>query len=73
LANIKAHATLLDMVFVPEQQRHLKKFMEGKASIVANLSEEINEEDSSVNKVGVDNFRYPVKNPPFLYFCKGYG
>jgi hypothetical protein len=73
LANIKADATLLNMVFVPEQQRHLKKFMEGKSSIVANLSEEINEEDSSLNKVGVDKFRYPVKNPPFLYFCKGYG
>jgi hypothetical protein len=28
LANIKADATLLDMVFVPEQQRHLKQFME---------------------------------------------
>jgi hypothetical protein len=39
--------------------------MEGKYSIVANLSKEVNEEDSSVNKVGVHNFRYPVKNPPF--------
>jgi hypothetical protein len=47
--------------------------MEGKYSIVANLSEEVNEEDSSVNKVGVHNFRYPVKKSPFLYFCKHYG
>ena len=39
--------------------------MEGKTSIVAILSEEVNEEDSSVNNVGVHNFRYPVKNPPF--------
>jgi hypothetical protein len=39
--------------------------MEGKAYVVANTSEEVNEEDSSVNKVGVHNFRYPVKNPPF--------
>jgi hypothetical protein len=39
--------------------------MEGKASIVDNLSEEVNEEDSYVNKVGVHNFRYPIKNPPF--------
>jgi hypothetical protein len=39
--------------------------MEGKYSIVANLSEEVNEDDSSVNKVGVHNFRYPVKNSPF--------
>jgi hypothetical protein len=30
LANIKEDATLLDMVVVPEQQMHLKQFMEGK-------------------------------------------
>ena len=52
---------------------HLKQFMEGKDYAVANLSEEVNEEDSSVNKVGVHNFRYPVKKSPFLYFCKNYG
>jgi ribonuclease HI len=39
--------------------------MEGKSYVVANLSKEVNEEDSSVNKVGVHNFRYPLKNPPF--------
>jgi hypothetical protein len=65
LANIKEYATLMDMVVVLEQQRHLKQFMEGKSSVVANLSEEVNEEDSSVNKVGVHNFRYPVKSPHF--------
>jgi hypothetical protein len=70
LTNIKADATLLDMVVVPEQQMHQKQFMEGKASVVANLSEEISEEDSSVNSVGVHNFRYPVKNPPFYIFVK---
>jgi hypothetical protein len=59
-------ATLLDMVVVPEQQKHLKNFMEGKASTIDNLSEEVKEEDSSVNKVGVNNFRHPVKNPPFF-------
>jgi hypothetical protein len=58
------------MVVVPEQRRHLKQFMEGKAYVVANLSEEVNEEDSFVNKVGVHNFRYPVKNPPFYIFVK---
>jgi hypothetical protein len=42
--------------------------MEGKASIVANLSEEVDEEDSSVNKVGVHNFRYPVKKKPFYIY-----
>jgi hypothetical protein len=42
LANIKANATLLDMVFVPEQHMHLKQFMEGKAFVVANISEEVN-------------------------------
>jgi hypothetical protein len=41
-----------------------------KSFIVANLSEEANEEDSSVNKVGVHNFRYPIKNPPFYIFVK---
>jgi hypothetical protein len=39
--------------------------MEGKSSIVANLSKEVREEDSSVNKVGVHNFIYPIKNPHF--------
>jgi hypothetical protein len=60
LANIKPNATLLDMVVVPEQQMHLKQFMEGKSCIVTNLSEEIDEEDSSVNKVDVHNFIYPI-------------
>ena len=41
LANIKVDATLLDMVVVPEQQKHLKNFMEGKASTIDNLSEEV--------------------------------
>jgi hypothetical protein len=58
------------MVVIPEQQMHLKQFMEGKSSVVANLSEEVDEEDSSVNKVGVHNFRYPVKNPPFYISVK---
>jgi hypothetical protein len=39
--------------------------MEGKDSIVSSLLEEVIEEDSYVNKVGVHKFRYPVKNPPF--------
>jgi hypothetical protein len=65
LVNIKADATLLDTVSIPEQHMHLKQFMEGKDSFVANISEEVNEEYSSVNKVGVHNFRYPVKNPTF--------
>jgi hypothetical protein len=67
LANIKEDATLLDMVVVPEQHKHLKHFMEGKAYVVANLYEEIDEDDSSVNKVGVHNFRHPVKNPCFIF------
>jgi hypothetical protein len=61
------------MVFVLEQHKHLKNFMEGKAPIVDNLSEEVDEEDSSVNKVGVHNFGHPVKKKPILYFCKDYG
>jgi ribonuclease HI len=70
LANIKVDATILDMVVIPEQQRHLKEFMEGKDFVVPNLSEEVNEQDSSVNKVGVHKFRYPVKNPPFYISVK---
>ena len=58
------------MVVVPEKQRHLKQFMEGKYFVVSNLYEEVNEEESFVNKVGVHNFRYPVKNPPFYIFVK---
>jgi hypothetical protein len=58
------------MVFVPEQQNHLKIFMEGKSSIVANLFEEVDEEDLSVNKVGVHNFRHPVKNASFYIYVK---
>ena len=61
------------MVVVPKQQRHLKKFMEGNDYVVSNLSEEVNEDDSSVNKVGVHKFRYPVKKKTFLYFCKDHG
>jgi hypothetical protein len=68
LANIKVDATLLDMVVVPEQQMHLKQFMERKSFVVANLSEEVNEEDSSVNKVGIHKFGYPVKKSPFFIF-----
>ena len=58
------------MVAVSEQQMHLKQFMEGKSFVVANLYEEVNEEDSSVNKVGVHNFRYLVKIPPFCISVK---
>ena len=47
--------------------------MEGKDFVVANISKEVNEEDSSVNKVGVHNYRYPIKKKTFLYFCKDYG
>jgi ribonuclease HI len=70
LANINADATLLDMVVIPEQHMHLKQFMEGKSYVVSNISEEISEEDYSMNKVGVHNFRYPVKNPPFYISVK---
>jgi hypothetical protein len=73
LAKIKEDVTLLDMVVIPEQQMHLKQFMEGKDFVVANLSEEVDEEDSFVNKVGVHNFRYPIKKKTFLHFCKDHG
>jgi hypothetical protein len=67
LANIKTDVTLLDMVVIPEQRMHLKKFMEGKYFVVANISEEVDIEDSYVNKVGVRKFRYPVKKPLFIF------
>jgi hypothetical protein len=51
----------------------MKNFMEGKYSIVSKLSEEVDEEDSFVNKVCVHNFRHPVKKTLFFYFCKYYG
>jgi hypothetical protein len=70
LANIKANATLLDMVFIPEQQNLIKNFMEGKSSTIANLFEESKEEDSTVNKIGVNNFRNPVKKNPFYSSVK---
>jgi ribonuclease HI len=44
--------------------------MEGKPSIVANLSKEVDEEDSTVKKVSVHNFRHPLKNPPFYISVK---
>jgi hypothetical protein len=44
--------------------------MEGKSFVVANLTEEVNEEDSSVNKLGVHKFIYLVKNPPFYISIK---
>jgi hypothetical protein len=68
LANIKEYATLLDMVFIPAQQMHLKQFMEGKSFDVDNFFEEVNEEDYSINKVGLHNFRYLVKNSPFYIY-----
>jgi len=40
LANIKAYSSLLDMVTVPEQQKHLNDFMDGKNPTVASLIEE---------------------------------
>jgi hypothetical protein len=57
----KYDATLLDMVVVPEQQKHLKNFMEGKISTITKLFEESKEEESTVNKRGINNFKNPVK------------
>jgi hypothetical protein len=70
LASIKADASLLDMVTIPEQQQHLKNYMEGKTSPVASISEELGEDEPHVNRIGVNNFRNPVKNPPFYISVK---
>jgi hypothetical protein len=48
------------------KKNHLKNYMEGKDSTIANLFEEAKEEDSNVNKIGVNNFRHLVKNPPIF-------
>jgi hypothetical protein len=42
--NIKANTTLLDMVSIPEQQKHLKNYMEGKNYSVDSLSGNLDEE-----------------------------
>jgi hypothetical protein len=44
--------------------------MEGKISTIANLFEESKEEDSTVNRIGVNNFRNPVKKNPFYISVK---
>jgi hypothetical protein len=58
------------MVTIPEQQQHLKNYMEGKTSTIASLSEKHDGDDSHVNKLGVNNFRNSVKNPPFYISVK---
>jgi hypothetical protein len=39
--------------------------MEGKAFVVANLFEEVDEEESTVNKVDVQKIRHTIKKTPF--------
>jgi hypothetical protein len=68
LDNIKDNSSLLDMFVILEQQQHLKIFMEGKISTVANLTENLEGDYSNVNKIGVNNFKNHVKYPPFYVF-----
>jgi hypothetical protein len=58
------------MVIVLEQQKHLKYFMEEKNCIVSSLTEEQDEEELNINKLGVYNPRNYVKNPPFYAVVK---
>jgi hypothetical protein len=44
--------------------------MEGKTSPIASISEKIDGDESHVNRIGVNNFRNPVKNPPFYISVK---
>jgi hypothetical protein len=53
------------MVIVPKKQQHLRDFMEGKTSNIANLTEDYNEGESHVNRIGVNKFRRSVN---YLYF-----
>jgi hypothetical protein len=71
MATIKADATLLDMVVVPEQQEHLKGFIEGKILAVANLITEEEDEALYDNKVlVVTPSRHSIRNPPFYVSMK---
>jgi hypothetical protein len=70
LDNTKAYTSLSDMVIVLEQLKHLKNFMEGKTSTISNLTKEQDKEELYVNKLGVYNPRYLVKNPPFYVSMK---
>jgi hypothetical protein len=65
MANVKYDATLLDMVTIQEQKQHLRDFMEGKTSNISNLTEDYDEEESHVNRIGVNNFKVSVNYPPF--------
>jgi len=56
------------MVIIPKQQQYLKNYMEGKSSLVASTNEELGEDEPHVNRIGVNNFRIPVKNYPFCMF-----
>jgi ribonuclease HI len=42
--------------------------MEGKTSNIANLTEDYDEEESHVNRIGVNNFRRSVNYPPFYIY-----
>jgi hypothetical protein len=44
--------------------------MEVKINTISNLFEESKEKDSTVNRIGVNNFRNPIKNPPFYISVK---
>jgi hypothetical protein len=66
-ANIKVDASLLDMVTIPEQQQHSKNYMEGKTSPITSISEKLDGDESYVNRIGVNNFRNPVKILIFMF------
>ena len=44
--------------------------MEGNISTISNLFEESKEEDSTINKIGVNSFRNLVKKPLFYISVK---
>jgi hypothetical protein len=58
------------MVTQPEQQQHLKNYMEGKTSPIASISEKTYGDEADVNKICVNKFRNPVKNHPFYISVK---
>jgi len=45
MVNFKSDGSLLDMVTILEQQKHLKGLMEGKYYIISSLTEEQDDKD----------------------------
>jgi hypothetical protein len=61
------------MVVVPEQQQHMKYYMEGTTSTFASLYEKHDGDELYVNKLSVNNSSNSVKKSSLLHICKNNG